>query len=46
MFFDFIGVCFRVGLVFKEEQGFVDEGDFSFDLLYCSGGVDFLFIAQ
>jgi hypothetical protein len=31
VFFEFVGVGFRVGLVFKEEKGFVDEGDFGFD---------------
>ena len=31
MFFEFVGVAFRVGLVFKEEKGFVDESDFGFD---------------
>jgi hypothetical protein len=31
VFFEFVGVGFRVGLVFKEEKAFVDEGDFGFD---------------
>lgn len=31
MFFEFVGMGFRVGLLFKEEKGFVDESDFGFN---------------